>query len=292
MKDYFGYQEKVVIVTGASSGMGKATAEILVDLGAKVYALDWNACDVKGIEKFVQVDLSKKDSINQAMKELPKHVDSFFGIAGVSGMKNDFMTTVSIDFIANKYICEEYLIHSMTENGTIAFMTSTGGNGWEKEENKKYYLDAIASVGWDATVESILKTGFQYLPGKLGYPFAKLAMNYYTAYLQKKFASKKIRVNAVLPGSTDTGMKNEFTEMAHGEEGLLSHCGYANRLAYSKEMAGPIVFLNSQMASYASGVLMEVDYGNTIEERASIKPIQQAISLEAIHQMMQQQSDK
>ena len=30
--------------------------------------------------------------------------------------------------------------------------------------------------------------------------------------------------------------------MAHGEEGLLSHCGYANRLAYSKEMAGPIVF--------------------------------------------------
>ena len=47
MKDYFGYQEKVVIVTGASSGMGKATAEILVDLGAKVYALDWNACDVK-----------------------------------------------------------------------------------------------------------------------------------------------------------------------------------------------------------------------------------------------------
>ena len=36
MKDYFGYQEKVVIVTGASSGMGKATAEMLVDLGAKV----------------------------------------------------------------------------------------------------------------------------------------------------------------------------------------------------------------------------------------------------------------
>ena len=259
MKDYFGYQEKVVIVTGASSGMGKATAEMLVDLGAKVYALDWNICDVKGVEKFVHVDLSKKDSIDQAMKDLPKHIDSFFGIAGVSGMKNDFMTTVSIDFIANKYICEKYLIHSMTENGTIAFMTSTGGNGWEKEENKKYYIDAILASGWNATVEAIMKTGFQYLPGTLGYPYSKLAMNYYTAYLQKSFASKKIRVNAVLPGSTDTGMKSEFTEMAHGEEGLLLQCGYANRLAYSKEMAGPIVFLNSEMATYASGVLMEVD---------------------------------
>lgn len=51
-------------------------------------------------------------------------------------MKNDFMTTVSIDFIANKYICEKYLIHSMTENGTIAFMTSTGGNGWERKKIK------------------------------------------------------------------------------------------------------------------------------------------------------------
>ena len=290
MKDYFGYQNKNVVVTGASSGMGKATAEMLVDLGAKVYALDWNECDVKGIKQYVHVDLSKKESIDQAMKELPSHIDSYFGIAGVSGMKNDFMTTVSIDFIANKYICEEYLIHAMSENGTIAFMTSTGGNGWEKEEKKKYYIDAILASGWNATVEAIMKTGFQYLPGTLGYPYSKLAMNYYTAYLQKSFASKKIRVNAVLPGSTDTGMKSEFTEMAHGEEGLLSHCGYANRLAYSKEMAGPIVFLNSEMATYASSVLMEVDYRNTVKERANIKTIKKVISLEDIYQMMQKQS--
>ena len=40
------------------------------------------------------------------------------------------------------------------------------------------------------------------------------------------------------------------------------------------------------MATYASGVLMEVDYGNTVEERANIKPVQQVISLEDIYQMM------
>lgn len=44
------------------------------------------------------------------------------------------------------------------------------------------------------------------------------------------------------------------------------------------------------MATYASGVLMEVDYGNTVEERANIKPAQQVISLEGIYQMMQKQS--
>ena len=85
MKDYFGYQNKNVVVTGASSGMGKATAEMLVDLGAKVYALDWNECDVKGIKQYVHVDLSNEESIYQVTKELSSHIDSYFGIAGEIG---------------------------------------------------------------------------------------------------------------------------------------------------------------------------------------------------------------
>ena len=78
MKDYFGYQNKNVVVTGASSGMGKATAEMLVDLGAKVYALDWNECDVKGIRQYVHVDLSKKeyDCPHSSASEIPFLPDS------------------------------------------------------------------------------------------------------------------------------------------------------------------------------------------------------------------------
>lgn len=97
MKDYFGYAGRNVVVIWASSGMGKATAEILVDLGAKVYTLDWNECLIEGIEKYVHVDLSKKESIDEAMKILPQIIDSFFGIAGVPGLKNDFLITVSIE---------------------------------------------------------------------------------------------------------------------------------------------------------------------------------------------------
>ena len=79
MKDYLNYKDKVAVVTGASSGMGKATAEVLVDLGAKVYALDWNECDVKGIESYVHVDLSKKDSIDEAMKNCHLKLIHFLG---------------------------------------------------------------------------------------------------------------------------------------------------------------------------------------------------------------------
>ena len=170
----------------------------------------------------------------------------------------------------------------MSKGGSIAFMTSTGGIGWEKEGNKKVYLPILEAKGWQASVEILEKSILRHLPGTLGYPFSKLAMNYYVAQLQKEFASTGIRVNAVLPGSTDTGLKDEFTKMVGGETELLKHCGYAHRLAKSEEMAKPIVFLNSVMASYISGELMIVDYGSTIEETAQIKEAVSVSDLSAI----------
>ena len=282
MKDYFGYNGKVCVVTGAASGMGKATAEMLVDLGAKVYALDWAEVKVDGIEKYIHTDLSKKESIDEAFKQIPLTIHSYFGIAGVSGAITDFATTVTIDFVSNKYICYEYLMNRMQENASIAFITSTGGNGWELSQNKNVYLPVVEATGWDETMEAINKTGLAMLPGTLGYPFSKLAMNYMAVSMQKDFAPKGIRVNAVLPGSTKTGLVDQFEKMAGGMDNLLSHCGYASRLATSEEMAQPIVFLNSNMATYISGELVAVDYAQTSEEHAGFKVNETICNLEGI----------
>ncbi|MFR2534927.1 MAG: SDR family oxidoreductase [Clostridia bacterium] len=271
MKDYFGYTGKVCVVTGAASGMGKSATEMLVDLGAKVYALDWNTVEVEGIEKFISVDLSQKNSIDEAFKQIPEKIDSFFGIAGVSGIKTDFNKTVTIDLLANKYICQTYLINRMAEGSAIAFITSTGGNNWEKEANKKEYMPLIEATSWEEMITTLENMQLNNLPGPLGYMFAKMAMNYYTAYLQQIFATKHVRVNALLPGSTKTGMKDEFSIAAGGDEKLLQATGFAGRLAESREMGEPVVFLNSDMASFISGELLIVDYGCSIMTQSKLQ---------------------
>lgn len=282
MKDYFGYTGKTVVVTGSASGMGKAATEILVDLGAQVYALDWAQTTVEGVKERIHTDLSKKESIDRAFAMIPDHIDSFFGIAGISGAKNDFVTTATIDAVANKYICEEYLAKRMTKGGSIAIMTSLGGLGWELEDNQKWTKSFLEAEGWDGAIAALNALPLAKAPGTMGYPFSKLAMNLYVAMLQKDFRSKGIRVNAVLPASTTSGLTDEFEKMAGGMDKLMANNGYADRLAKSEDMAKPIVFLNSDMASYVSGVLLSVDFGGHIEEVAGIRPKVNDINLNNI----------
>ena len=93
MKDYFNYQGKICVVTGSSNGMGLATAKMLVDLGAEVYAVSRSATKIEGLAASILCDLSKKDEIDSAFTHLPSHIDCFFGVAGLSGSKTDYLTT-------------------------------------------------------------------------------------------------------------------------------------------------------------------------------------------------------
>ena len=82
MKDYFGYKDKVCVVTGAASGIGRSTVDLLLDMGAVVYAIDIKDIEIPGVKNFIAADLNSKDAIDMAFEEIPKQIDCFFGIAG------------------------------------------------------------------------------------------------------------------------------------------------------------------------------------------------------------------
>ena len=77
-----GYQEKTVVVTGAASGMGQAAAQLLLELGAQVYALDIAPVSVP-VSKAIAVDMKDAASIDAAVAELPGRIYALFNCAGV-----------------------------------------------------------------------------------------------------------------------------------------------------------------------------------------------------------------
>jgi NAD(P)-dependent dehydrogenase (short-subunit alcohol dehydrogenase family) len=260
MKDYFDYRDKVCVVTGAASGMGKAATEMLVDLGAKVYALDLNTVELPGIEKSIKVNLAEKQSIDQAFQEIPQQIDKFFGVAGLSGIITDYHVTFTVNFIANKYITEEYLERRVVNGGSIAYITSTAGINWARY--KWEYKNIAEAETWEAMTSALHRKAPKDGYGPFAYVMSKRAMNYYISTRFTRFAEKNIRMNYVLPGSTDTGMKKEFEVVTGGKEQLVKQAGIAGRLAESREMAEPLVFINSDMASFITGYGLIVDYGD------------------------------
>lgn len=95
-----------------------------------------------------------------------------------------------------------------------------------------------------------------------------------------------------LPASTTSGLTAEFEAMAGGNDKLMANNGYASDHARSEDMAKPIVFLNSDLASYVSGELMNVDFGGHIEEIAGIRPVVNDINLTKILEYMKAMSQK
>ena len=106
----------------------------------------------------------------------------------------------------------------------------------------------------------------------LFYGVSKRAMNYFIASIVEDLAeNKRVRINAVLPMGTDTGMRDDFAEFAGGLEEMIEYgTGAAHRLAEPREMAEPMVFLGSDMASFLSGVLLSADYGMLLPQTAGI----------------------
>lgn len=269
MKDYFGYKNKICVVTGAASGIGKATAELLIELNAEVYALDITKVELQGVKKFIEVDLTNKESINRAMEQIPSHIDSFFGVAGLSGAKTNYYKTFTVNYIANKYITEEYLKNRMSYGSTIAYVTSTGGLYWDKYENE--FEKFTNAKTWEEMIDVLHSQAKEDTLGIMAYPLSKRALNYYMAKLAIELGPKKIRVNALLPGSTNTGMKKEFEVEAGGIDALIAETGTAKRLATPEEMAKPLIFLNSDMATFITGLPLIVDAGTDAMIKLKLK---------------------
>lgn len=258
MKDYFGYKEKICVVTGAASGMGKGICETLVDMGATVYGLDLVEGDSPGVI-YIQMDLSSRASIDEAFTKLPERLFAFFGAAGVAGQPG-FTKTFHINFTSNKYMLDTCLFERMEQGGAIAFISSMAGQNWELYTEE--YAQIADAKGWEETAKRLAMAARDDLTGSQGYQLSKRALIYYVMKNVPRYNEKGIRLNILMPGSTRSAMTDQMIKTgAATREELIKSTGLAKRFAEAREMAEPIVFLNSNMASYLNGNILTGDYG-------------------------------
>ena len=101
------------------------------------------------------MNLGEKNAIDAAFTHLPDRIDKFFGVAGLSGMKTDYHMTVTVNYIANKYITEQYLEKRVVPGGAIAYITSTAGLHWKRYRWE--YRKLLNATGWEAMTAELHK---------------------------------------------------------------------------------------------------------------------------------------
>lgn len=245
---------KVALVTGAGSGMGRATALKFIKEGAKVVIVDYNAQGgeetlqmvkkVGGEGIFINADVSRRDDVEAMVKKTVEaygRLDCANNNAGVGGRGEHLVNCTEEDWdhvmsvnLKGMWHCMRAELKQMLEQGCGAIVNTISTGGLLASP---FFSDYIASKH-----------------GAVGLTRAA-ALEYIT---------RGIRINAVCPGTTKTGMTVQLQEDPKLSALFLSELP-THRFAEPEEIANPVVWLCSDEASFVNGQALAVDGGWTIQ---------------------------
>ena len=277
-RELFGYENKNIVITGAFSGMGKAAARLLNELGANVYAV----CRRNGrhstldfpVKKILYADLGVKEDLDNLLKQMPNNIHALFFCHGIALNSqgtyyfegSNAEEVMKVNLLSTKYLISN-IIEKMEPSSSISIIASSGGWNWrENRENCQELLDTETyedGVKWCMEHHDVIASA---------YVFSKECLNYYVVAntFNPMFVEKKIRINCLNPGNTDTGLKSDFgkyTSSTHDEaQGiemiedifLKPWDGY---WASPEQMGYPLVCMGSRIFNYMSGQTIFIDYG-------------------------------
>lgn len=256
MQDVLGYEGKNAVVTGAASGMGAATASLLVQLGAHVTAMDINPVEIDGAES-VTVDLLDQASIATAVAAVDGPVDALFSVAGLPGPPFSDLDTTTVNFIGARTLMEAFAQEMPAESAIVA-VASNAGLGWQNEYES--LLPLVQTAGFDEALAWI-EANPGPMAGNMGYLYSKKLMNAWVWWRAPSLlAERGIRLNVTNPGPTQTAMMPAFEGFA-GKEMIDAFMGPSGRRSTAEEQAWPLLFVNSPRSSYVAGESIHVDAG-------------------------------
>ncbi|MFM0237651.1 SDR family NAD(P)-dependent oxidoreductase [Paraburkholderia phytofirmans] len=244
--------QPVVLITGALTGIGRATALAFADSGARLVVSGRREAEGKALEKelrelgadahFIQADVRRDDEVANLVDQTVARfgrIDAAVNNAGTEGqpgaITNQTVESYSATFDTNVLgtllsMKHELRVMSAQKSGSVVNVSSTYGHEGA----------AFASV----------------------YAGSKHAVEGMTKSAALEVASTGVRVNAVAPGPTDTGMLDRFTGTPENKAALAAKVPLG-RVGQPVDVARAIVFLASEAASFITGQIVTVDGGKT-----------------------------
>jgi NAD(P)-dependent dehydrogenase (short-subunit alcohol dehydrogenase family) len=248
------FQDRVALVTGGMSGIGRATAVAFAKAGAKVVVAGRRAEEgqetvrrveaVGGTGLFVQADVGKDADVARLVRAAVERfgrVDVAFNNAGVDEALGAFHEKTEADFDK---------IFGVNVKGLWLSMV--------------HEVRQMLRQGAGAIVNNSSIAGVVGVPGVAVYGASKHAVVGLTRSVALEYARKNIRVNAVAPAGIDTDMFNRFVtseDMRKQFEGLHP----IGRIGKPDEVAAAVLWLASDAASFVTGQTLPVDGGFTVQ---------------------------
>lgn len=244
-------KDKVVIITGASSGFGRESAKLFAENGAKIVAVSRGAAGQKVAEDivaaggealFVQADVSvEQDVVNVVNRTVEKfgRIDVLFNNAGIYiPGKADELDAADWDKVIDinlkgVYLGSKYAVPHMKKNGSGVIINTASAAG---------------IIGF---------------PDAVAYAASKGGVVYLTKAMAVDYAKDNIRVNCICPGTGKTDMTKEIVENEELSKMFLAPIPLG-RFGEPKDVANAALYLASDMSSYVTGVALPVDGGWTI----------------------------
>lgn len=246
----FDLSGKVALVTGASRGIGESIAKRLAESGAHVII---SSRKIEGCQQVA-------DAITQAggsAEAMACHIGDMEQVASI--FKQIEETHGKLDILVNNAAANPYFGHVL-ETDLDAFQKTVDVNirgyffmsTYGAKLMKKGGGGAIVNV---ASVNGVIPGHFQGI-----YSITKAAVISMTKTFAKECAGLNIRVNALLPGATDTKFASTIVNNPSILKKAMEHVPM-NRVADPDEMAGAVLYLVSDAASYTTGSCLNVDGG-------------------------------
>jgi NAD(P)-dependent dehydrogenase (short-subunit alcohol dehydrogenase family) len=248
--DSFRLDGKRALVVGGATGMGAATAVLAKELGAEVIVMDHAPVTLDGVTS-IHLDLRDKGSIEGAVEQLDEPIDALFSCAGAA---DGTPGIEKINFIGHRHLIDRALDASLLPRGSaIGMISSAAGLAWEK--NLDRVKDYLAADTFESAVAWIEAN-----PGTADYMWSKQALCGYVAQQARPMLSRGIRINAILPGPTDTPLAQANAELwlSFGSDFRDDVGIEASR---PDEQAAVLVFLCTPAASYLNGQTIITDAG-------------------------------